>query len=219
MPNKVPCPKCGQPYAWNASKKRVRNHGTCNFDEPVQKKQPFRVMIAAPPTTNVYVPSDLSLQNEQKKRAEEEEYRINRLQNEQWMCEAMKKHAQELKEKETLDKIEAQRKEARDKEEAALQRQIAEQKIRFHRPQQTAIKEQQSRDIPVYWVDDHGGFYKVNGQDPYCRPAPLPAQARLFAQHRRRKNVWCKVFWNSTFGDTTDLCEGEWEMQWVYCTE
>ena len=31
---KVPCPRCGVLYAWNASKKRVRNHGSCQFDAP-----------------------------------------------------------------------------------------------------------------------------------------------------------------------------------------
>jgi hypothetical protein len=218
MQSKVPCPKCGVLYAWNASQKRVRNHGSCRFDTPAPKKPSFSVRIAPPQAnvsdnvrvSNVWGYDADQLQSDKKKT--EDEYRKNSLENEQWMREARKKYDTELKEKEALDKIEAEQKEARDKAEA-------EKKRRFYQPQYTALnikkqQRQQSSDISVYWIDSNGGFYNVNDKDPYmqhvCRtPSPSPPP-------RLRKKMWCKVYWNSNFGVTTDMCEGEWEMQWVY---
>ena len=83
MQSKVPCPKCGVLYAWNASQKRVRNHGSCRFDTPAPKKPSFSVRIAPPQANvsdnvrvaNVWGYDADQLQSDKKKT--EDEYRKN----------------------------------------------------------------------------------------------------------------------------------------------
>ena len=106
---KVPCPKCGMLYAWNASKKRVRNHGSCQFDPPVQKKPGFRVIVApARNESNVYVPQvsvppRAPVVSAREKEDLEEFYRQNILENERLSREAKARHEIFLKEKAARD--------------------------------------------------------------------------------------------------------------------
>ena len=215
---KVPCPKCGELYAWNASKRRVRNHGTCQFDAPVQKKSTFRVVVSQPSRlTNVYR-SNFTNASEplvpvapvHEKEDIEEFYRQNLLRNEQLTREGKLEHEAFLKEKAVRDAEIA----AREKAEADRLLQIELEKRRFYEPWNTALgikPTATSCAIPVYWIDRSGGFYEIHKDTPYT-PKPPPQRPTI---RRRQKKVWCKVYWNSNFGDTNDMCEGEWEMQWA----
>jgi hypothetical protein len=204
---KVPCPLCGVLYAWNASKRRVRNHGTCQFDAPVQKKPAFRVVVAQPSSlTNVYRSNVTNASEPSAPVAPapanediEEFYRQNLIRNEELAREGKLKYEALLKEKAA---------------EADRLLQIELEKQRFYEPWNTALgikPTATSCAIPVYWMDRSGGFYEIHKDTPYTLKPPLqPPTIR-----RRQKKVLCKVYWNSNFGDTNDLCEGEWEMQWV----
>ena len=225
---KVPCPKCGELYAWNASKGRVRNHGNCQFDTPVQKKPRFRVVIAQPSNvsnvqkSNVPPSAPLSAAATVPSHQEdiEEVYRQNLLRNEQMMREGKLQYETFLKEKAAHDEKMRKEQAAREKEQAAREKaeadrllQIELDKKRLYQPWKTALHikpTSTSSAISVYWMDRNGGFYELHKDTPYTPTSPPPPTI-----HRRQKMMWCKVYWNSNFGVTTDLSEGEWEMQWA----
>ena len=226
---KVPCPRCGELYAWNASKNRVRNHGSCQFDAPVQKKPGFRVVIAQPSNVSSFCRSDVSslpsasvasAAPAREKEDLEEFYRQNILENQRLSREAKARHEEVLKEKAARDEQMRKEQAARDEEKAAQQQAEADRLLkieldrqRFYQPWNTALTIKATPTgsaIPIYWMDRNGGFYEVGKDTPYTpKPSPSPVI------RRRQRKVWCKVYWNSKFGDTTDLCEGEWEMQWA----
>lgn len=227
---KVPCPKCGELYAWNASKGRVRNHGTCQFDPAVQKKPAFRVVIAQPSNvSNVYrsnVGNEFIAQTyaavcaPKEKDDIEEFYQQNSQRNEQIMREGKAQYDTFLEKKAADD--EAMRNEkaaldaeimAREKVEADRLLQTELDKQRFYYPQNTALSIKPTLTsciFPVYWIDSNYGFYEIHKDTPYISKPSSPPTIR-----RCQKKVWCKVYWNSKFGDTTNLCVGEWEMQWA----
>lgn len=185
---KVPCPRCGELYAWNASKNRVRNHGSCQFDAPVQKKPGFRVVIAPPSNVSsfcrdvsslpsTYVPSAAPAQE---KEDLEEFYRQNMLENERLSREAKARHEIFLKEKaardEEMRKEQASRDEekaARDRADAERQRQLEEEQRRRDYPRQQALFiKQQSPKTLTYWFDAYGTMHEVGAKTPVVSSKP-----------------------------------------------
>ena len=183
---KVPCPKCGMLYAWNASKQRVRNHGSCQFDPPVQKKPGFRVIVAqARNESNVYVPHvsvppRAPVVSAQEKEDLEEFYRQNILENERLSREAKARHEIFLKEKaardEEMRKEQAARDEekaARDRADAERQRQLEEEQRRREYPRQLALLiKQQSPKTLTYWFDAYGTMHEVGAKTPVVSSKP-----------------------------------------------
>jgi hypothetical protein len=192
----------------------------------VEKKPGFRVVIAQPSNfcrSNVSSAGFPSLSAPSAASAREKEdleefYRQNMLENAKISCEAKARHEEFLKEKAARDEQIRQEQAVRDQEKAARETAEADRLLqtelerqRFYQPWNTALSIKSTATgtaIPVYWIDCKGGLYEVGKDTPHT-PKPSPVI------RRRQRKVWCKVYWNSNFGDTTYLCEGEWEMQWV----
>jgi len=63
----------------------------------------------------------------------------------------------------------------------------------------------QEKDVPIYVVEKNG--------DTYLYPRPKKQRKEEFIY--TEKQVWMKVEYDSPYGDTSLLCPGETEMQWV----
>tara|TARA_B100000519_G_C14153918_1_gene395902 strand:- start:53 stop:832 length:780 start_codon:yes stop_codon:yes gene_type:complete len=194
-------------YAWNASKKRVRNHGSCQFDPPVQKKPGFRVIVApARNESNVYVPQvsvppRAPVVSAREKEDLEEFYRKNILENERLSREAKARHEIFLKEKaardEEMRKEQAARDEekaARDRADAERQRQLEEEQRRRDYPRQLALLiKRQSPKTLTYWFDAYGTMHEVGTETPVASFKPdVPTGTRCCDKvyDELRDSIW-----------------------------
>lgn len=66
----------------------------------------------------------------------------------------------------------------------------------------------QDKHVPIYVVEKNGNTY-----DTYLYPRPEKKRKEEFIY--TEKQVWMKVEYDSPYGDTSLLCPGETEMQWV----
>ena len=86
----------------------------------------------------------------------------------------------------------------------------------FHQPY-NYIKQEipPSSKVYAYWLDSKGGFYKLDhNNNPYEKS--LNGDDKKKEYYHKDVLVTRKVYWNSKFGDTTRLVEGEWEEQEVW---
>ncbi len=111
---------------------------------------------------------------------------------------------------------------------------------RFLYPYETAkrLKTCVNDSMHVYWLDANCNFYDIATDTPYADDKRYNREMSTFFDAMKsdvawttkeptsklfhkshvscnKKAVWCKVYWNSNYGYTDNLCEGEWEYQYV----
>ena len=214
MKSKVRCSKCGLMFAIKLDGE-IRRHRPC-YDGPVVQpsRQNFSVFIAPPPPDqNVEslfdaVDFDKAAKAADEKAALEAEYAINLKKNEEESRALSQIHEQQLAEEKAR---------AAAAESARIAKAIEERKLYW--PYEYC-KQNADSTIPHYFLDLNNGFYTYKwNENPYQLKAQKEeAKAKMKSVkpiQKKKKRREQLVYWNSRVGDTSLLCEGEWEYQTV----
>lgn len=194
----------------------MRAHQPCYRRQVQAKGRGFSMHVAPaqpPSCSNVYAfnvntfsreemqESCEKMQENTKRRMEqrlEEEYTRNAMINEEESRVLSEQHDRDI---------------AEEKKRAEIQESIAKalEEKRLLAPFELCERMAPSSTVQYYWLDRNNNFYKYQkGKNPY-----IDVSIKKKIVRNKKKPVMTPVWWNSPYGDTADLCEGEWEYQMV----
>ena len=135
-----------------------------------------------------------------------------RLENDKYLkAQAEKYKEQEIKRIEEEKAAEKQAAEAAEEEAAAARAAIPyneESVRRQYRPCSNQVKHYRGTTVHAYYLDKDYIIRDINEPLHVPKPQPKPTKKRKWQE--------VVVRYNSPYGDTSQLCKGEEELQWVY---
>lgn len=124
------------------------------------------------------------------------------------------------------DKFKEQESKRKEEEKAAAEKQAAEKEVaeeeaaraaipyneesvrRQYVPCSGQVEHYRGTNVHAYYLNRDYSIININDPPRVPKPQPKPT--------KKRKWQWRMVRYDSPFGDTSQLCEGEEELQWVY---